>query len=107
MHGTFGFVGARLALLFFLFGFALCGLIAMAPSPAIAAPTVFHVAPSGSGSECTVAEPCNIVEALTKLAKPRDTVQVAGNQGSYGLPNSPTLANIEVGQEVTLEGEPG
>lgn len=89
-----------------LVGASLCALLAAAPSPALAA-TVFHVAPGGSGGACTVASPCNIVEALNKLAKPGDVVQAAGNQGSYGLPNNPTMANVVVGQEVTLEGEPG
>ncbi|HWA54962.1 MAG TPA: hypothetical protein VG816_12400 [Solirubrobacterales bacterium] len=106
-HGTFGLIEGCLGLAISVLGVWLCGLFALAPSAAVAAPTVFHVAPSGSGGECTVSEPCNIVDALTKLAKAGDTVQVAGNQGTYGLPNSPTLANIEVGQEVTLEGEPG
>jgi hypothetical protein len=106
-YGTPGIARGGLALAVALFGASLCGFLGLTPSSAVAAPTVFHVAPSGSGSECTVAEPCNIVGALTSLAKPGDVVQAAGNQGSYGLPNSPTMANIVVGQEVTLEGEPG
>lgn len=106
-YGAFGIARGGPALVVALCGVSLSGLLGLAPSSAVAAPTVFHVAPSGSGSECTVAEPCNIVGALTSLAKAGDVVQAAGNQGSYGLPNSPTMANIVVGQEVTLEGEPG
>ncbi len=89
-------------------GVAAISVLFLALSPAVAgAATTYHVAPGGSGGTCTVAEPCNIVDALTKLAKAGDVVAAAGNQGTYGLPNSPTMANIVVGQEVTLEGEPG
>jgi hypothetical protein len=70
------------------------------------AATVFHVAPGGSGGTCSVAQPCNIVFAL-QSAGSGDTVMAAGNQGTYGLPNSPTAAPIEVPNGATLEGEPG
>jgi hypothetical protein len=97
-----GIVALRVALAIVLFA-----ILALVPASPATAATVFHVAPGGLGGACTVAAPCNIVDALTKLAKAGDVVQVAGNQGTYGLPNSPTMANIVVGQEVTLEGEPG
>lgn len=97
-----GPVALRLAL-----AIAFFGAFAMAPATATAAPSVYHVAPGGTGGTCSVAQPCNIVEALSKLAKAGDTVAAAGNQGTYGLPNSPTMANVIVGKEVTLEGEPG
>jgi hypothetical protein len=73
---------------------------------AASAATVFHVAPGGSGGACSVAQPCNIVFAL-QSAGSGDTVMAAGNQGTYGLPNSPTAAPIEVPGGATLEGEPG
>src|SRR5262245_50922758 len=70
--------------------------------PAASAATTFYVAPTGSGSECTPAKPCNIVFALGS-ASSGDTVIVAGDEGSYGLPMNPTLEVFQVPSGVTLE----
>jgi hypothetical protein len=80
-------------------------LAACLPSAASAA-TTYHVSPSGSGSECTSTEPCNIVFALGSAGS-GDTILVAGNEGSYGLPQNPTFEVFNVPNEVTMEGVPG
>jgi PASTA domain len=80
-------------------------LALVVPSGAAAA-TTFDVAPGGSGGACTEVQPCNIVFALG-AATSGDTVLAAGDQGSYGLPTSPTAAPIDVPDGVTLRGKPG
>jgi hypothetical protein len=89
-----------------LFASALSLLLVLGIVPAASAATTFYVSPTGSGNECTVAKPCNIVFALGSAAS-GDTVIVNGNEGSYGLPMNPTLEVFQVPGGVTMEGAPG
>lgn len=79
--------------------------LALSPGQASAART-YYVSPRGTGNICTQAAPCNIAFAV-KSAVSGDTVIAAGNEGSYGLPESPTLEHLVVANDVTLEGAQG
>jgi hypothetical protein len=73
--------------------------------PAQAA-TTFQVSPSGSGTACSEAAPCNIYYALaTSVAG--DTVVLAGDEGSYGSPDTPLTATLKVKNGVAMEGAAG
>src|SRR5690349_6190859 len=70
------------------------GLLALSAVPAGAA--TYHVAPTGSGTACTLAAPCRQIRTALLLVAPNDTIQVA--DGSYlgfdvddidGLPGQP------------------
>jgi hypothetical protein len=70
------------------------GLFLLAAAPAGAA--TYHVAPTGSGTACTVALPCRQIRTALLLVAPSDIIQVA--DGSYlgfdvadvdGLPGQP------------------
>jgi hypothetical protein len=65
----------------------------------------FHATPSGSG-DCSAGSPCKVGEALA-LAVAGDTVEMAGDQGSYGTPASPLTAELPVHGGVTLRGAAG
>ncbi|MGA8744997.1 MAG: choice-of-anchor Q domain-containing protein [Solirubrobacterales bacterium] len=85
--------------------FVAAAALALAPGQARAAQT-FYVSPIGSGSGCTQAKPCEIAAALA-MAGSGDTVLLAGDEGSYALPQSPTLEQLDVPAGVTVEGEEG
>ncbi len=73
---------------------SLAGALTLAASPALAA--TFYVAPTGTGSACTQAQPCRQIRTALTLVGPSDTILVA--DGSYlgfdvddvdGLPGQP------------------
>jgi hypothetical protein len=80
-------------------------VFAALPEVAAAAAT-YHVAPTGSGTACTVAAPCELEHAVG-VATAGDTILAAGDAGTYGSVVAPSPAPIRVEAEVTLEGEPG
>jgi parallel beta-helix repeat protein len=84
------------------------GLFVLAAAPAGAA--TYYVAPTGSGSACTLAAPCRQIRTALTLVAPNDTIQVA--DGSYlgfdvddidGLPGQPITIHAQgTGAVVTV-----
>jgi hypothetical protein len=74
------------------------------PATAVAGET-FYASPSGSG-DCSAGAPCEVNEALA-LALAGDTVSLAGDEGTYGTPAAPLIAEINVHNGVTLQGAIG
>ena len=67
-----------------------------------------YASPSGSGSQCTLAQPCALTTALSG-AQSSDEVIIAGNAGSYGTQGSP-LPSLETGSSayyVSIHGAVG
>jgi hypothetical protein len=79
---------------------------AAAPESASAIPTTVYASPGGSGTACTQSEPCEIATAL-EIASSGDTVILAGDEGSYGSPQSPIIKPLEVKSGVTFKGAYG
>ncbi len=79
---------------------------AAGPAPASAIPSTDYASPKGSGTACTQSEPCEIATALQN-ATSGDTVILAGDEGSYGSPQSPIVKPLEVKSGVTLSGPYG
>jgi hypothetical protein len=83
----------------------LVGTLAVNASSAAATPLTYWASPKGGGSTCSKEKPCNIVLALAS-ATSGDRVVPAGDEGTYGLPESPTLETFTVPVGVTVEGAP-
>lgn len=95
---------ARLAGFSSLFLLA-CALVA--PAPAGAAQTLY-ASPNGLGlASCAQNDPCDAVTAINFLATSGDTVVLAGDQGPYQTPMSPTSIVLHVKDGVTVTGAPG
>jgi hypothetical protein len=78
-----------------------------APTGAGAAQTLY-VSPNGLGlATCMPNDPCDAVTAMNILATSGDTVILAGDQGSYQTPMSPTNTVLHVKDGVTVTGAPG
>lgn len=86
--------------------FAVSLLLAAWWAAAASAAVTYYVSPQGSGNECSQAKPCNIVFGLGSAGS-GDTIVIAGNEGSYGLPENPTLENFNVPSGVTVDGAAG
>jgi len=76
------------------------GAAVMTPTPAAAAGNTYHASPTGSGTTCSLAVPCEIEEAVVK-AGDGDSISLAA--GSYGLP----LPGILVEKAIDFGGAPG
>jgi hypothetical protein len=80
-------------------------VLALAPAGAAAA-TTRHASPTGTGTTCSDALPCTVVEALAK-SEPGDTVVMASDEGSYGSILTPLGATLQLHSGISLEGAPG
>ncbi|HVC08061.1 MAG TPA: hypothetical protein VND98_10820 [Solirubrobacterales bacterium] len=79
--------------------------LALSPGLASAAQT-YYVAPAGTGSACTQAEPCSLSQVLATPTTSGDKVVLAGNEGTYGSAGLPTSAGIDIPAGVTWTGAP-
>lgn len=78
-----------------------------APAAAGAAQTLY-ASPNGLGlATCTPSDPCDAVTAMNTLATSGDTVVLAGDQGPYQSPMSPTNTVLHIKDGVTVTGAPG
>lgn len=81
-------------------------LVAAASADPVEAAVTRHVAPAGVGSTCSQAVPCNIYFALAASVA-GDTVVLAGDEGTYGGPDTPLTETLKVKNGVVMEGAAG
>ncbi len=84
---------------------SIVAVLAVAPASALAANR--YASPLGSGTACTAAAPCGIVQAIN-FAGSGDVVILAGNAGTYGTAGLPLTTQLEPPQiDTTVEGAAG
>lgn len=85
---------------------ALATLAICAATPAPASAADLHAAPSGSGTACSLAEPCSIQAAFSSVTANGDQILLAG--GDYGSAANRITQQLFIGwQSVAIKPEPG
>ena len=88
-----------------LLGAVIALALLVLPSAAAAA-TTRYASPTGTGSTCSAALPCTVIEALAK-SESGDTVVMAGDEGSYGSLLVPLVTALQLHSGISLESAPG
>jgi hypothetical protein len=82
----------------------LCGFLLLIAAPAASAATERFASPSGSGTECTRAAPCEIVTAVNSAASGDD---ITIEPGTYGSPTPLATTLDDGGNTLTIHGQAG
>lgn len=85
---------------------ALTTLAICAAAPVAASAADFHAAPSGSGTACSLAQPCTIQTAFASVTANGDQIVLAG--GDYASAENRITEQLFIGwQAVAIKPEPG
>jgi hypothetical protein len=82
----------------------LCGLLFLFAAPAASAATERFASPSGTGTACTLAAPCEIVTAVNNAATGDD---ITIEPGTYGSPTPLATTLDDGGNTLSIHGQAG
>ena len=81
-----------------------CGLLLLLAAPAASAATERFASPSGTGTACTLAAPCEIVTAVNNAMNGDD---ITIEPGTYGSPTPLATTLDDGGNTLTIHGQAG
>jgi hypothetical protein len=86
---------------------AATALVALALAIPAVAGAATYASPTGSGTECSIASPCLITEAVNNSVGGSPVVLLFGANGQYGSAGTPIATALKPKPNVTVEGEAG